>query len=141
MRAILHIGSLVCHVNAAAHGGVDGGVLASDKSVPGIVAHVIGTSGLIDAQQVERAALMADFDTHIVASNAHRPVGNAVGVDLASKNTDRARVLNMRSSRNGASLLEKLLSGKSSCSDSENAQNGGERELHFGFEALREGMI
>jgi hypothetical protein len=128
--ALVHVDALVLHVDTTAHGRVNGGVLAGDKSVPCIVAHVVGTSRLVDTEKVERTALVADLDTHVIAANAHGPVGDSVGVDLASEDTNTGGEFDMRSGRDSASLLEDLLGGKSSCSGSENAQNGGDRELH-----------
>lgn len=133
VRAFVHVDALVLHVDTTAHGRVDSGVLTGDKSVPGVVAHIISTSGLIDAQEVKRTALVADLDTHVVTANAHGPVGNSVGVDLATQNSNGGRELNMRSGGDGASLLENFLSGKSSCSGSKNAQNGENGELHVVF--------
>jgi len=130
VRALVHVDGLVLHVDATAHGRVDSSVLAGNESVPCIVAHVIGTSRLVDAEKVQGTALVADLDTHVIAANAHGPVGNSVGVDLASEDTNAGGELDMRSGRNGASLLEDLLSGKSGCSGSENAQNAGDRKLH-----------
>jgi hypothetical protein len=130
VRALVHVDALVLHVDTTAHGRVNSSVLAGDKSVPCIVAHVVGTSRLVDTEKVERTALVADLDTHVVTANAHGPVGDSVGVDLASEDTNAGGELDMGSGRDSASLLEDLLSGKSSCSGSENAQNGGDRELH-----------
>jgi hypothetical protein len=130
VRALVHVNGLVLHVNTTAHGRVDSSVLAGDESVPCIVAHVVSTSRLVDTEKMERAALVADLDTHVIAANTHRPIGNSVGVDLASEDTNAGGELDMRSGRDSASLLKDLLSGKSSCSGSENAQNGGDRELH-----------
>ena len=74
---------------------------------------------------------MADLDTHVVTVDAHGPVGDSIGVDLASEDANAGAVLNMRSNRDGTSLRKDFLSRKSSCSGSKNAHNGGDEELHI----------
>lgn len=75
--------------------------------------------------------MMANFDAQVVTANAHGPVCNSVGVDLASEDANAGAVLNMRSGRDGTSLLKDHLSWKRSCGGSKTVQIGGNRELHF----------
>lgn len=80
-------------VNTAAIEGVRLGRFAGLEVDPGVVADVVGAAGLVDAQEVDGAALVAELDADVVAVNGSGPVGDAVGVDLAAENTDRGRVL------------------------------------------------
>jgi hypothetical protein len=86
--ALVHVDAFVLHVNTTAQGWVNSSVLACDKSVPCIVAHVVGTSRLVDMEEVERTASMANLNTHIVTADANGPVGDSVGVDLAAEDAN-----------------------------------------------------
>lgn len=53
----------------------------------------MGAGGLVDLEQVQAAVAVGDLDADVVAVDAHGPVGNAVGVDLAAQDSDGGRVL------------------------------------------------
>lgn len=53
----------------------------------------MGAAGLVDLEEVEAAVAVGDLDADVVAVDAHGPVSNAVGVDLAAQNTNGGRVL------------------------------------------------
>jgi hypothetical protein len=95
--ALVGIDELIVHGHAAAALGVRGGRLAGDEVVPGVVGDVMGTARSVNLQEVDAAAGVSDLDTDFVAVNGARPVGNAVGVDLASEDTHGGRVLLMGS--------------------------------------------
>jgi len=79
---------LVVHGHGAARDGVGGGRLARLQVVPGVVADVVGATGLVDAEQVEGAALVGELDADPVAVDGARPVGDPVRVDLAPQHAD-----------------------------------------------------
>jgi len=95
--ALAHVDGLILGRNAATHGGVVSSRLAGVEVVPGVVADVVGTTRRIDLEEVDRATICADLDADAVASGRHGPVGDAVGVDVASKDTDRRRIFVMGS--------------------------------------------
>lgn len=97
--ALRSINLLVLHSDTAARDGVDSGRGASLQVVPGIVADVVGTAGLVDAQKVDRAVAVGNLDAKVVAVDGAGPVGDAVGVDVAAENADRRRVAVVRSDR------------------------------------------
>lgn len=51
---------------------------------------------------MDRATLVSELDADVVAVNGSRPVGNAVGVDLATQDADRGRVALVRSGPDSA---------------------------------------
>src|SRR5262249_48011917 len=87
---------LVLHGDGAARDGVVDGRLARLQVVPGVVADVVGALGLVDAQQADGAAAVAQLDADVVAVDGAGPVGDAVGVDLAAEDADRGRVAVVR---------------------------------------------
>lgn len=82
---------LPVHGNTTTLGGSIGGRFASAKVVPGIVGNVEGTARLVDAEQVDAAVAVGDFNADVVAADGVGPVGNAVNVNLATKDTDGRR--------------------------------------------------
>ncbi|KAL1844739.1 hypothetical protein VTK73DRAFT_1880 [Phialemonium thermophilum] len=70
--------------------------------VPGVVADVVGAAGLVDAQEVDGAPLVAQAHADVVAVDGARPVGHAVGVDLAAEHADGGRVAVVRGGPDGA---------------------------------------
>lgn len=86
---------LIFHGDAASHLRAVRGRLAKGKVVPGIVRDVVGTTRLVNLEEVEAAALIRHLDADVVAGDCFGPVGNTVGVDLASNHTDGRRVLIM----------------------------------------------
>ena len=87
---------------------------------------------MIDTEEIEGTAAVADLDAEIVTAEGQRPVCNAVGIDLAAKNANGRRKLYMRRDRNGRSLLEDRLGRKSGGCSSKEADDAEESELHFG---------
>ena len=83
---------LVLHRGGAAGGGPVGGAVARVEVVPGVVADVVGALGLVDAQQVDVPAPVAERDAQVGAVDRVGPVGDAVRVDLAAEHADRGRV-------------------------------------------------
>jgi hypothetical protein len=79
---------LPLHGEAATLLGIDGCGLAEDELVPGIVGDVISATGGIDLQDIEGAALVGELDANVVAVDSAGPVGDTVGVDVATENSD-----------------------------------------------------
>lgn len=79
---------LPLHGDGATLAGSLSGALAGAEVVPGVVGDVVGTAGLVDAEQVDVALAVGDLDADVVAADGVGPVGDAVGVDLAAKNAD-----------------------------------------------------
>lgn len=84
VRTLGHGNVLVGGGDTTAGGGVRGGGLSSVEVVPGIVGDVVGTTRLVNLQEVDGSSVGADLDTDVVAAGERRPVGDAVGVDLAA---------------------------------------------------------
>ena len=80
---VLHL-----HIDGATGDGVNRGALAGDQEVVGVIRDVVGAAGLIDAEEVNRAAAVGDADADVLAVDRHGPVGDPVGVDLAAENAD-----------------------------------------------------
>lgn len=91
--ALVGIDEFVVHGDATAGVRLVLGRLAKGEVVPGVVRDVVGTTRLVNLQEVDAAALVRDLDANVIAVDTHGPVGNTVGVDLASDNTDGGRVL------------------------------------------------
>jgi hypothetical protein len=129
VRALGHVDVLVGGRDAATLDGVLGGALAGDEVVVGVVGDVVGSAGLVDLEQVDAAAVGADFDAHVVAVNGAGPVSDAVGVDLATENTDRGRELGVGS--NGDAVATLGGNGQSGSAGREGC-NGCDGEVHVG---------
>ncbi len=84
---------LVVHGDSTARDRISGGRLARLQVDPGIVAYVMRALALIDSQEVDGATAIAQLDADVVAVNGTWPVGDAVGVNLATKHANRGRVL------------------------------------------------
>lgn len=142
--AVLHealaLGSahdLVVHVDTTTLVGILGGRLAVGEVVPGIVGDVVGTTRLVDAEEVEGTALVGDLDADVVAADGTRPVGDAVGVDLATDNTNAAGVFNVGSDAGRAGSTRRDGTGRdqSSRSSGDDSSEGGQ---HFdGFVCVK----
>jgi hypothetical protein len=119
---------LVVHGNASALLRVLGGRLAETKVVPGIVGDVVSTTGRVNLEEIDGAALVGDLDADVVAVNGTGPVGNAVGVDLAAENSDAAGVLVVGSDAGRA----RVASGKGTGRDQSgrSSEEGGELGEH-----------
>lgn len=102
--AVVRRNKLVLHVDAAARSGAFLGTHAEAKVVPGIVGDVVGAAGRVNLQEMDAAAAVADSDADVVAVNSAGPVGNSVGVDVATENTNGRGVLLMRSHAVGSRL-------------------------------------
>lgn len=76
------------HVDTPASDRVLPRALARHEEIVGIVGHVVGATRLIDAKEVEVATAVVDFDTDVIAAYGARPVGDAVGVDLAAEDAN-----------------------------------------------------
>jgi len=105
------------------------GTLAGDEVVVGVVGNVVSSARLVDLEQVDAAAVGTDFDAHLVAVNCAGPVGDAVGVDLATKDADRRREGVMGS--NGDAVVTLGGDGQSGSAGREGC-NGCDREVHVG---------
>lgn len=101
--AVFHVDALVLNVHAAALDGVLGGALAGSQVDVGVIADVVGTAGSVDVKEVHFAAVGGDFDADTVATRELREVGDAVGIDVAAKDTDRGGVLVVGSDRDARS--------------------------------------
>jgi len=119
--ALVHVDLFVVHVDAAAHGWVLRGVVTGHEVVPGVVRNVVRAAGLVDVQESHGAIAVADFDAHAAAAWETWPVGDAVGVDLATENANGGAVLVVRSDRDGGGRRH----------GGSEAEDGGESELHF----------
>lgn len=104
--ALADVDKLPVHVDAAALLGVDGGGLAKDEGVPGVVGDVVGAAGGVNLEDVERAALVGELDADVVAVDVAGPVGDAVGVDVAAEDADGGRVLLVGGDGDGAATGE-----------------------------------
>lgn len=120
---------LVVHGDATALLGVLGGRLAKAKVVPGIVGDVVSTAGGVDLEEIDGAALVGDLDADVVAVNGTGPVGDAVGVDLAAKNSNAAGVLVVGSDAGRAGLTTGERAGRNQGSRS-SSKDGGELGEH-----------
>lgn len=105
----------VFHDNSATGNGIGRGRVAGEQVVPGIVAHVVGTAGLVDAQKVERPAAVADLDADVVAVGGLRKVGNSICVNFATEDADGGRVLVMGSDADACGRSESSTSQEGSC--------------------------
>lgn len=122
---------LVLHVDTAAVVRLDGGRLAKGKVVPGIVGDIVGTTGLVDLEEVDAAATVGNLDTDVVAAHAARPVGNSVGVDLATQDTDGRGVLLVGSDADGTRSTALELSRSSGDDGSRSSEESGDKAEHF----------
>lgn len=86
--ALGHVDVLVLHLDGPASDGLVGGRVAGVEVVPGIVADVVGALGLVDAEEVQGAALVGEGDADVGAGDGGGPVGDAVGVDFAAEDAD-----------------------------------------------------
>jgi len=120
---------LVVHGDATAHLGVLGGRAAEAKVVPGIVGDVMGTAGRVDLEEVDGAALVGDLDADVVAVDGAGPVGDSVGVDLATQDSDAGGVHIMGSDAGRAGLASGERVGRDQSSGSRD--DGGELGEHF----------
>jgi hypothetical protein len=121
---------LVVHVDSATLMRLDGGRLAKGEVVPGIVGDVVGTAGLVDPEEVDAAAAVGDLNADVVAADAARPVGNAVGVDLATQDTDGRGVLLVGSDADGAGGAALELSRGSGDDGGRSSKKGGDKAEH-----------
>lgn len=64
----------------------------------------MGAAGLVDLEEVQAAVAVGDLDADVVAVDAHRPVGNSVGVDLAAQDTNGGGVLLVGSDAGAAAV-------------------------------------
>lgn len=92
LQAVVRRDDLDLHVDRAAGNRVLRGALARLEIGPGVVRDVVGSAGLIDAQEFDRAAVVRDPDAYVVAVDGHGPVGYPVGVDLAAQDANRRAV-------------------------------------------------
>ena len=90
----------------------------------------MGALGLVDAQEVDLAALVAELDAQVVAVDGAGPVGDAVRVDLAAEDADRGGVAVVGRGPDGAAV------GR----DSRGRRRGAEENLKEGSAAHGEGM-
>lgn len=125
--ALAHGDVLVGSGDATTHGWVLSCAFASDQVVVCIVGDVIGATRSVDLEQVDAAAVGRNLDAHLVAVNGAGPVGNAVGVNLAAKDTNRRRVHVVGSDGDGVALGG---NGESSGASREGC-DGGNGEEHF----------
>lgn len=86
--ALGHVDVLVLHLDGPAGDGLVGGRVPRVEVVPGIVADVVGALGLVDAEEVQGAALVGEGDADVGAGDGGGPVGDAVGVDFAAEDAD-----------------------------------------------------
>ena len=124
--ALAHGDVLVGSRNATAHDGVISGGLAGDEVVVGVVGDVVCATGSVNLEEVDTAAVGRDANAHLVAANSAGPVGDAVGIDLATKYTNRRRVSVVRSDFDGLTLggnRKGRGAGREGC-------NGGDGEEH-----------
>jgi hypothetical protein len=128
VRALAHVDVLVGGCDAATLDWVLFGSPAGHEVVVGVVGDIMGAARLVDLEQVDAAAVGADLDAHVVAVNGAGPVGDTVGVDLATKNTNRGREVGVRSNRNAVVTLGGDGQGGSAGHE---GCNGGDREVHF----------
>jgi hypothetical protein len=129
VRTLAHVDVLVGGSDTATLDWVFLGSLAGDEVVVGVVRDIEGSAGLVDLEQVDATAVGVDLDAHVVAANGAGPVGDAVGVDLATKNTDRGRELGVGSDRNAVVTLggdgQSGSAGREGC-------NGSDGKVHVG---------
>jgi len=104
VRALGDVDVFILHGGGAAGGGLVGGGVAGVEVVPGVVADVVGALGLVDAQEVDGAALVAEADADVGAVDAAGPVGDAVGVHLAAEHADGGRVAVVGGGPDGAAV-------------------------------------
>lgn len=71
--------------------------LAGDEVVPGVVAHVMGAAGLVDAEEMDTPAVGGHADAEVVAVNGTWEVGDTVGVDVTAEDADGGGIAVMRS--------------------------------------------
>lgn len=83
---------LIGHGNGPSSDWLLGGGLARLQIIPRVVADIISTARLVDAQEMHGAVAVAQFDADVVAVDAHGPVCDPVRVDLAPQHADRGRV-------------------------------------------------
>ena len=98
---VLALGRLdvfVLHGDGPAGGRLDRGGLAGVEVVPGVVTDVVCALRLVDADEIDRPALVAQGDADVVAVDRTGPVGDPICVDLAAQNTDGGRVTIVRGS-------------------------------------------
>jgi hypothetical protein len=86
--ALRRVNFLIFHGHTTTSDGLVGSRLAGLQVGPGIVADVVSASGLVDAKQVDGTAFVAQLDANVIAVDRARPVGNTIGVDLTSQDTD-----------------------------------------------------
>lgn len=86
--ALIHGDELVVGVEAAASYWLFSGRLASVEVVPGVVGDVVCSTGGVELEKVDRTSIGSDLDAHGVTPRRHRPVGSAVGIDMAAEDTD-----------------------------------------------------
>lgn len=63
-----------------------GGTVTSVEVIPGIVANVVRTLGLIDTEEIDGAVLVGEGNADIVAIDRIGPISDAIGVDFAAEN-------------------------------------------------------
>ena len=82
---------------ASGNGGAGGSGMTGGQVVPGVVGDIVSSGGVVDAKEGNGAAGggVGEFDTDVVAVYFLSPVCDAVGVDLATKDTNRRREVDM----------------------------------------------
>lgn len=109
--ALAHGNVLVGGRNASTHDGVLSGGLAGHEVVVGVVGDVVSTTGSVNLEKVDATTVGRNANAHLVAVNGAGPVGDAVGVDLATEDANGRREGVVRSDGDGVALGRDRKSG------------------------------
>ena len=118
---------LPVHVDAPALVRLLVSTLAKSEVVPRIIRNVVSTARGVNLQHVEAASAVGDLDANVIAADGARPVGYAVGVDVAAHDADGARVHIVRSD---AGSLAALGEGAGRSDGSRRREEGGDLSQH-----------
>lgn len=88
VAALVHGDELVVGIDAATNRGIVSSGLAGGKVVPGVVGDIVCSRGGVELKKVNGTSVGRDLDAHGVTARRMRPVGSAVGVYVAAKDSD-----------------------------------------------------